>query len=194
MSPKSRLQAPQPRALESGIHGADIGTGGNEKSGKLTNCGAFSQMTPLRSLIRILAHKVPTGLILHRKTRPCHSAFTTQILQRSLEKRDQKKAEFRRQRLPKIELVASKNTSRAPKIEASFRECFDTLLYNSHFFKNCFVYSQMQIEAETCTLRERIMPSCGISTQSSRSCNKSTGMPLFSFPSSKTVFSGNVNC
>ena len=45
----------------------------------------------------------------------------------------------------------------------------------------CRVYSQMMSAPHTCTFRERITPSWGISTQTSSSCRTSTGIPSFSF-------------
>lgn len=73
--------------------------------------------------------------------------------------------------------------------------------------KFCFTYSQMQMTALMCTFRDRIFPNCWISTQESISFSKiiqnkesrnftrisSTGIPVFSFPRTKTHFLGNSN-
>lgn len=45
----------------------------------------------------------------------------------------------------------------------------------------CRVYSQMKRAPETWTLRDRIMPNCGISTQTSSSWRSSHGIPSLSF-------------
>ena len=61
------------------------------------------------------------------------------------------------------------------------------------YFKCCFTYSQIIMAPVTWTFKLRIIPCWGISTQQSKSCINSTGIPSFSFPRKITDFSGNWN-
>ena len=62
------------------------------------------------------------------------------------------------------------------------------LIYCSSAASRVFlVSSQIVMAPDTWTFRDRIIPNWGISTQSSITCKKWTGMPSFSFPNNKTV-------
>ena len=67
------------------------------------------------------------------------------------------------------------------------RHCADSswcIVMTSHHcndVKSWRVYSQIRRAPLTCTLRERMMPCCGISTHTSSSWIRSTGIPSFSF-------------